>query len=214
MPFLLIMREPRCLVKLSNKGLQPYRLSVLSTTQYVAIKGRLGRIEIFPDISINPDEIVIPPTREIKLWPCDPRPIETGQGFPASKGEIQYLACSNSRLVHLSVMGGLSIHDINCSHNNIRRLSFPSDGQNSGAFGIVSLNCAENLLTSLDVSQLRKLRTLNCAHNRLSALVLGQMAELRHLDCAENSLKAIAVKKLRQLHYFNVTNNPLIHRHD
>ena len=66
-----------------------------------------------------------------------------------------------------------------------------------------SLNCSENELTELDVTQNIHLTILDCRNNDLSELDLSQNAELEYLQCKINDLDSL-----------DLTNNPLLFRLD
>lgn len=90
---------------------------------------------------------------------------------------------------------------------NVRRYIY-SDSEISSLKGIeffpelLYLDCKENDLSSLDVSQNAKLLWLNCASCNLSSLDVSKNVELRDLDCNYNNLSSLDVsqnKKLFQL---------------
>ena len=54
-----------------------------------------------------------------------------------------------------------------------------------------SLNCKNNALTSLDVSQNLRLKYLHCAVNRISSLDVSGLKELISLNCESNHMTAL-----------------------
>lgn len=59
---------------------------------------------------------------------------------------------------------------------------------------LVRLNCSENLLTSLDLSENTDLQTLNCADNRLTSLDLSGNTKLTYISCTNNCLACLNLK--------------------
>ena len=57
------------------------------------------------------------------------------------------------------------------------------------------LNCASNILTSLDVSQNTALQTLECSSNPLTSLDVSQNTALEHLECSSNPLTSLDVSQ-------------------
>ena len=60
---------------------------------------------------------------------------------------------------------------------------------------LTSLNCRNNIITSLDLSKNTKLTELNCNQNRLSALDLSKNTTLTSLSCGINQLTSLDVSK-------------------
>ena len=58
---------------------------------------------------------------------------------------------------------------------------------------LTSLNCRNNIITSIDLSKNTKLTELNCSQNRLSALDLSKNTALAHLSCGINQLTSLDV---------------------
>ena len=56
--------------------------------------------------------------------------------------------------------------------NNIKLICFDLDGtlNVSGLIGLISLDCSDNLLSSLDISNCVNLNYLNCQNNSLTLL--------------------------------------------
>ena len=104
---------------------------------------------------------------------------------------------------------------IDCGYRNIRDLTgialFPE---------LTVLNCYDDLLTTLDVSQNTKLQQLNCGMWNLTELTLGSLPELTSLSCCYTQLTALDVSgcpKLTDLYCYSnrlttldVSHNPLL----
>ena len=62
-----------------------------------------------------------------------------------------------------------------------------------------SLNCTSNLLTSLDVTNNRKLRALWCKSNRIVSLDVTPLRDLQILNCESNRLTSLDVSQNTEL---------------
>lgn len=73
-------------------------------------------------------------------------------------------------------------------------------------FKISTLNCSDNQLTSLDVSNNTYLTSLSCSNNKLTSLVVSNNTALEYLSLAQNSLTDLNLLSninLKSLDYFN-----------
>lgn len=109
----------------------------------------------------------------------------------------------------------LQVTSLDCSHAKIRNLTgiglFPN---------LETLNCSENELTSIDLSQNRALVSLNCAQNEIAALDVSVCGALSELNCEQNKLTALDVSENAALTVLkcnenaiaglDVTENPLL----
>ena len=82
---------------------------------------------------------------------------------------------------------------LNCNSNSLTSLSLSQNKK------LKELNCYSNSLTSLDITGCGALTKLICGANRLSELNLSKNKNLTFLDCSSNRLKVL-----------NVCNNPSI----
>lgn len=76
---------------------------------------------------------------------------------------------------------------------------------------LTTLNCNDNQLTSLDISQYKALKYLVCANNQLTTLEIGAAANktLEFLACPDNQLSYVNSAILLNLKTLNVDNNQL-----
>lgn len=72
-----------------------------------------------------------------------------------------------------------------------------------------SLNCKNNMLTSLDVSQNTGLKYLHCAFNRISSLDVSGLKELISLNCESNGMTALNLTGCSALEIIYCRNNNL-----
>ena len=69
-----------------------------------------------------------------------------------------------------------------------------SDMSEIGYFeNMTSLNCAQNQLTTLDLSNNKALKKLDCKSNRLTTLILPQNSVLSSLNCSDNELTILDI---------------------
>ena len=71
------------------------------------------------------------------------------------------------------------------------------------------LDCSDNKITHLNVSQNTKLTELNCQNNQLVQLVVTGCTELTSLDCSQNQLPSLDVSNQTKLQTLNCSHNKL-----
>ncbi|AWI26273.1 T9SS sorting signal type C domain-containing protein [Flavobacterium pallidum] len=96
-----------------------------------------------------------------------------------------------------------NITDLNVANGNITDLT----GINS-FINLNSFDCSNNLLTSLDVSQLTQLTSLNCNQNQLQTLHFAG-APLTSLSCADNMLTDLDISMLPGLTMLDCATNQI-----
>ena len=74
---------------------------------------------------------------------------------------------------------------------------------------LTQLNCSDNELTTLDISQNTRLSRLTCSNNKLTALNLHQNTKLEYLDFQNNNLTAIDLSQNAWLRYLYCNDNHL-----
>ena len=74
---------------------------------------------------------------------------------------------------------------------------------------LVALECNDNLLTSLEMSQLENLSYLGCHNNQLTSLDVSQFEALSNLDCYNNQLTYLDVSQHNGLMFLSCGNNEL-----
>ena len=70
------------------------------------------------------------------------------------------------------------------------------------------MNCSNNQLKELDVSQNTELTYLDCELNQLKELNVRLNTELTKLYCDDNQLKELDISRNTKLTYLNCENNP------
>jgi trimeric autotransporter adhesin len=72
-----------------------------------------------------------------------------------------------------------------------------------------NLDCGQNDLTNLDLSNITKLKHLDCSENSLTSLVLTNNTELRNLTCSYNQLTSLDLSNNIELLALNGYHNQL-----
>lgn len=79
----------------------------------------------------------------------------------------------------------------------------------SGSTNLERLICSNNLITSLDVRDCKKLVYLNCSNNKLGSIDLSNNRELSMLVAGDNELTSLNVTNCPSLYYLNCSMNQL-----
>ena len=74
---------------------------------------------------------------------------------------------------------------------------------------LTALNCENNSLTNLDISQNTQLKSINCRYNQINSLDLSQNSNLTTLICSDNILSSIDVSQNSSLTKFSCEDNLL-----
>lgn len=90
---------------------------------------------------------------------------------------------------------------LNCENNNLTILDLSNNTK------LYSLICAGNDLTILDLSNNVELNYLNCVNNCLSSLILPQTEKLTNISCSNNNLDSIDVSYSPNIYYLECYNN-------
>lgn len=73
--------------------------------------------------------------------------------------------------------------------------------------GLISLDCANNELVTLDLSKNPKIDMLNCAFNELTVLNIKENKGLAQIRCNANKIKEIDIVDKKKLTYLDCSNN-------
>lgn len=92
---------------------------------------------------------------------------------------------------------------LNCSNNALKTLDV------SRLTKLVNLYCDENQLTALDVSGLTELDVVRCSKNKLTTLNVSGLTKLTELSCYENQLTVLDVSSSTELVVVNCYENKL-----
>lgn len=112
---------------------------------------------------------------------------------------LQTLSCSGNNITRLDLRGNTQLTAINCSNNSISGLIFTdtdlsnkNSNNTTNLTGFQSLDCSNNALTALDLTNNTALTVLNCSNN-------NQLTSLNIQNGVNTNLTS-----------FDATNNPLI----
>lgn len=103
---------------------------------------------------------------------------------------------------HLSRIELLTVRKLDVSGMEIRKLDGIENFTN-----LEELNCSNNLINTLDLSNNKKLVKLYCSNNRLVSLNLEKNIELQILDCSDNMIWELAIENCGKLKEIYCRNN-------
>ena len=131
------------------------------------------------------------------------RPEDIVVSIPDSKFKAYLLGiCDNDKDGEISEAEAKTVTLISCSSMDISSLSGIENFTN-----LIRLNCNNNVLTSLDLSDNKKLTEINCYGNKLTSLDVTGCVALGRLICGANDLTSLNVSKNSALTYLDLTNN-------
>ena len=104
--------------------------------------------------------------------------------------QLKTLIFAFNPLIELDLSMNVNLEYLNCQSNQLTSLLLNSEN-------LVHIDCFENHLTVLDLTNLPALIELNCNENQISALDLSQNLLLQKLSCAANNITSL-----------NTANNP------
>ena len=191
-------------VELTNMGKAPYKLDIVTTTGFVAV-----RLHPSGAISIrrcNGEPVEVLKARRISLWSCQAG--QKDRELEEPQGGLLSLNCSRCKLTEFMSLSS-TLHELDCSFNQIEELYLTGGGRmRNAALSLEKLICNDNKIKRFDFSTSKRLRIINCANNRIENLRLGMgFTELESLDCSNNCLSVIDLAGLVALQCLNATQN-------
>ncbi len=119
--------------------------------------------------------------------------------------EIAAVKGIDVRSANISSLKGIeyftNITYLNCYNNNLTLLDVSQNTK------IVSLFCDLNQLKSLDVSKNTEIETLCCQQNQLTSLDVSTNTKLENFYCYKNQLTSLDVSKNTKLSFLNCNSN-------
>lgn len=103
---------------------------------------------------------------------------------------------------HLSNIELLTVRKLDVSGMGIKKLNGIENFTN-----LEELNCSDNLISSLDVSNNKKLTKVYCNNNRLVGLDFSKNIELQILNCSDNLIWELDIENCGQLKELYCRNN-------
>jgi len=114
------------------------------------------------------------------------------------------LFCYNKNISDLTgIEAFVNITELNCDDNQLTTLDV------SNLTNLEGLSCYNNQLTALDVSNNTALIWFDCSDNQLSSLDVSNNAALEELWCINNQLNVLDVSNNTALTWFGCSNNQL-----
>lgn len=113
--------------------------------------------------------------------------------LPTMPSSIEYIACSNNRFTTLSITGNENLKDLLCYRNTL----------------LTSLDCSDNALTRLDVSDCTAMTSLKCNGNQLTSLNMSNNEVIQLLWCQSNKLTSLDVQGCKALESIICSDNLL-----
>jgi len=96
-----------------------------------------------------------------------------------------------------------ALKKLNCGQNSLPML----DLSNNKA--LEELDCSNNLLSYLELSNNKALKKLDCSNNQLSALEVTQNTALTHLHCQNNELTTLGLTNNKKLIFLDCYDNQI-----
>ena len=96
-----------------------------------------------------------------------------------------------------------ALTSLNCSNNQLSSLDVSNNTK------LARLDCFNNQLSSLDMSKNTALTWLKCDNNQLASLDMSKNTALRYLFCPDNQLASLDVSKNTALTFLDCYNNRL-----
>jgi Leucine-rich repeat (LRR) protein len=133
--------------------------------------------------------------------------IDTNGDGQISNAEAKTVISLDVSQNNISDMKGIekfvNLDTLNCRDNDLTTL----DVTNNTA--LKYLDCTYNELTTLDISLNTALVCLDCRVNGLTTLDVSKNIALEHMDCARNLLTTLDVSKNTALHFLTCSDNKL-----
>lgn len=104
----------------------------------------------------------------------------------------------------IEVSEALNISYLDISNSQITSLQGISNFTN-----LVTFNCQGNLLTSLDLNSLKKLKTISCSSNTITTLAINELIGLESFNCSYNRLQILNLDGFTKLNTLSCSSNAL-----
>gem|GEM_PF-964749 len=126
---------------------------------------------------------------------------------PIYKSDVERITSLNASNRNIASLAGIeyftNLQTLNCSNNRLATLNLTNNTK------LTSLTCNTNQLTTLDLSKNVALAILTCSYNRLTALNLSANVALTNLDCGYNQLTSLDVSNNTRLSWLDCKSNRL-----
>lgn len=115
---------------------------------------------------------------------------------------IKLLECPDNQLVDLDVSANIFLEELNCRENPITNLTLND-------ISLLSLNCRNTLLTTIDISSNSNLELVYISNSNLSSMNLNGATNLYFLNISNNQLVSLDISTNINLEYLIAENNNL-----
>lgn len=182
------------------------RLFILLLSLAVYACGKTELVENPGNNPYIPAEPDLDPEEDIFLQFCI-REFDTdgdGEVSQYEADQVRTIDCSGMEIVKLTGIGKFSnLETLDCSNNRLTTLDLSQNRH------LASLTCTRNALRKVTVAGCKELRTLDCAYNSLSSLDLSSASALQRVDCSNNSLSTLNVGGCSSLRTLDCSYNSL-----
>ncbi|MBQ6192625.1 MAG: leucine-rich repeat domain-containing protein [Bacteroidaceae bacterium] len=120
--------------------------------------------------------------------------------------KLQRLTMKNSKVTSLDQSFCPDLHYMNCEGTPLGRLRIFNNNKEMDT--LIVKNCSLDVLTLSD--GINKMKHLDCSNNNIGALSLSNMPELLYLDCSNNQLPSLDITSCKSLKWFYAHHNRLI----
>jgi Leucine-rich repeat (LRR) protein len=130
--------------------------------------------------------------------------VEGGTISQAKLNGVTYINCSAKSIASLKgIENFTALTMLECANNALTSLDVSKNT------ALVTLGCYGNQLPTLDVSQLTALTALDCERNQLTSLDVSHNTALTRLECSNNNLTALDVSHNTALTSLDCLNNKI-----
>lgn len=113
---------------------------------------------------------------------------------PSEIANAKWISCDNKEISNLKgIELFTNIWLLECYYNNLTTIDLSNNKKLS------YINCHHNKLEELDVSGLPLLKTFYCGHNALSSIDVSKNEKLEDFDCQDNHLDTLDVSQNKEL---------------
>ncbi len=120
--------------------------------------------------------------------------------------KLQRLTLKNSKVTSLDQSFCPDLHYMDCENTPLGRLRILNNNKEMDS--LIVKNCNLDVLTLSD--GINKMKHLDCSNNNIGALSLSNMPELLYLDCSNNRLPFLDITSCKSLKRFFAHHNRLI----
>ena len=106
-------------------------------------------------------------------------PFLSSINFGSLSTSLEYLYVESCQISNIDITPFINLKEFNCANNLLTSLNL------ANANNLTSLNFSGNMFSSLDFSSLTNLETLNCSFANISAANLEMVSNLKNLYCAD-----------------------------